>query len=418
MSDPIQRINATVATQAAPAVVKPSLLSRVGSFVTEVVAIVVWLYVLIELFVFDIDQVFRSSLPPSYSWIVDFKFVLIFAAAALIATFARRWRSWSKLTYIALYPLIVVFWRVPFLILRQRSWPLAIAFINAVASFFGSIRYNLLVGAIFLASASIVLFSKNNALIWVSITALFLLITLAYGRRLISVFKRPQVFKIYEKFAGLMPKIRTSTCKLDDTIKDLPYDQLSAEQAEKWKSNLQSSFVLSRVCLFAARKLRNYSTSGYGKISSAFICVFLTAATIMVFGLINLGLYKIDSTFFRATEVPMRFTFFHYSFNRMFFSSISELEPAKPLAKSIYDGEALFAFFLLVIFVSLLLSARAERQTEELNRAIETLEQESRAMDSAILVEYRFESVDGALAALEKIQTGATSFLQILSRNL
>jgi len=150
VSDPIQRINATVATQAAPAVVKPSLLSRVGSFVTEVVAIVVWLYVLIELFVFDIDQVFRSSLPPSYSWIVDFKFVLIFAAAALIATFARRWRSWSKLTYIALYPLIVVFWRVPFLILRQRSWPLAIAFINAVASFFGSIRYNLLVGAIFL----------------------------------------------------------------------------------------------------------------------------------------------------------------------------------------------------------------------------------------------------------------------------
>ena len=255
-------------------------------------------------------------------------------------------------------------------------------------------------------------------MIGVSITALFLLITLAYVRRLISVFKRPRVFKIYGEFAGLMPTIRTSTFKLEDTIKDVPYDQLSPEQAEKWKSNLQSSFVLSRVCLFAARKLRNYSTSGYGKISSAFICVFLTAATIMVFGLINLGLYKIDSTFFRATEVPMRFTFFHYSFNRMFFSSISELEPAKPLAKSIYDGEALFAFFLLVIFVSLLLSARAERQTEELNRAIETLEQESRAMDSAILVEYRFESVDGALAALEKIQTGATSFLQILSRNL
>ena len=151
MSDAIQPVNATTGTQAVPPAVKPSLLRRAGSFVTEVVAIVVWLYVLIELFVFDIDQVFRSSLPPSYSWIIDFKFVLIFAAAALIATFARRWRSWSKLTYIALYPLIVVFWRVPFLILRQRSWPLAIAFINAVASFFGSIRYNLLVGAIFFA---------------------------------------------------------------------------------------------------------------------------------------------------------------------------------------------------------------------------------------------------------------------------
>ncbi len=331
---------------------------------------------------------------------------------------ARRWHLRLKLVYIVLYPFVVILWKVPFFILRQRSWPLAIAFINALASFFGSITYNLFVLAAFLASSSLVLFSHNKGLLWTSIVILFSLMLVAYGRRFISIFRAQKVFRIYERVAGWMPKIQKSTLNLGEKIKDIPYDQLTPEQAENWNSSLQSSFVLSRACLFAARKLRSYGKSGFGKISSAFICVFLTVATIIVFALINLGLYKIDPGFYRATETPIRFTFFHYSLNRMIFNSIPELEPANAIAKTVYDSEALFAFFLVVIFVSLLLSARTQKQIEDLNRTIEKIEAESQAMDLAIVVDFHFETVDSALAALEQRKAGTTSFLRLLSDTL
>src|SRR5204863_715736 len=157
---------------------------------------------------------------------------------------------------------------------------------------------------------------------------------------------------------------------------------------------------------FAARKVRSYSKSGYAKISSVFICAFLIALTVVIFGLINLGLYKIEPTSYRSTGRPNSLTFFHYSLNRMIFNPISELEPVGALPKLAYDAEALFALFLVAIFVSLLLSARPERQTQDLNETIEKLEAESAAVDLAITVEYRFDTVDTAVAALEKIQSG------------
>ena len=302
--------------------------------------------------------------------------------------------------------------------MKQRSWALAIAFINAVASFFGSIRYNLIIPAVLFAAGSIILFGNSTALISLSTAALLALLLLAYGRRLISIFKTPRVFQIYQKVASWVPKIRTSSCSLDEDIRGLPYEQLSAEQAQKWRQNLVTSLLLSRVCLFAARKLRSYSKSGYAKISSVFICAFLIALTVVIFGLINLGLYKIEPTSYRSTGRPNSLTFFHYSLNRMIFNPISELEPVGALPKLAYDAEALFALFLVAIFVSLLLSARPERQTQDLNETIEKLEAESAAVDLAITVEYRFDTVDTAVAALEKIQSGTTSLIQTLSGNL
>jgi len=395
---------------------KPSLLARIIDAAIEITAIVVWAYIIVQVFVFDLDRIVRSYLPSSCAWVVDFKFVFVLIIAAGLGCLIRR--IWKPLTYVIFYPVIVLFWKIPFLALKQRSWALAIAFINAVASFFGSIRYNLIIPAVLFAAGSIILFGNSTALISLSTAALLALLLLAYGRRLISIFKTPRVFQIYQKVASWVPKIRTSSCSLDEDIRGLPYEQLSAEQAQKWRQNLVTSLLLSRVCLFAARKLRSYSKSGYAKISSVFICAFLIALTVVIFGLINLGLYKIEPTSYRSTGRPNSLTFFHYSLNRMIFNPISELEPVGALPKLAYDAEALFALFLVAIFVSLLLSARPERQTQDLNETIEKLEAESAAVDLAITVEYRFDTVDTAVAALEKIQSGTTSLIQTLSGNL
>ncbi len=413
MSEPIQP--ATVHTVQAPAVVqKLSLRQQLLKWFVELAAISIWLYSIIHLVVFDVDRYIVKRLPWA-AWIFDFKLILILTVAALTVFIVKRYRLWKQLAYVVFYPAIVVLLKLPFFILRQRSWPLAIAFINAVVSFFGSITYNLFVAAAVLGSSSIILFSDNRVLLWTSIATLWGLVTLAYIRRFVSVFKPPRVFRFYEKIVGLAPKMQRLAVKGDEKVTSTPYNELTPEQAEKWNSNLQTSFFLSRACLFAARKLRSYGRSGFGKISSAFICVFLTAVTVVVFAFINFGIYKVDPASFGTIEAPTRFTFVHYSFNRMIFNSIPELEPRSTIAKLSYDSEAMFAFFLVVIFASLLLSTRTQRQVDELNETIRKIEAESHAMDLAIAVEFHFASVDTALTTLEQRRAGTRAFLRLLS---
>ena len=140
---------------------------------------------------FDLDRIVRSYLPSSCAWVVDFKFVFVLIIAAGLGCLIRR--IWKPLTYVIFYPVIVLFWKIPFLALKQRSWALAIAFINAVASFFGSIRSNLIIPAVLFAAGSIILFGNSTALISLSTAALLALLLLAYGRRLISIFKTPRL---------------------------------------------------------------------------------------------------------------------------------------------------------------------------------------------------------------------------------
>src|SRR5207302_6643455 len=126
-----------------------------------------------------------------------------------------------------------------------------------------------------------------------------------------------------------------------------------------------------------ARKLRDYGRSGYGKITSVLIFLLLVGVTVLAFSLINLSLYKIEPTYFRAAALPTLFTFLDYSFNRVIFQSIQDLTPIDVISKVAYDLEALFSLFLVGILVSLLVSTRSEKQTQELNETVIKLEGES-----------------------------------------
>ena len=79
----------------------------------ESFAIIVWLYVLLKLFVLDIDVVIFQSFLPSETWLLRYRLVfilLIFSLCWLIM--GTGWLA-KNLLYVLFYPFVIIFWKVP-----------------------------------------------------------------------------------------------------------------------------------------------------------------------------------------------------------------------------------------------------------------------------------------------------------------
>lgn len=386
--------------------------------IRETLAILFWTYILIKLFAFDIDVFLMSKFLPEYVWLLNLKFFILIGGIALIwlVTKNKYILSWSL--YVFFYPAITFLWKIPFFIFKQRSWILAFAFINSIISFFKSIKYNFITFALFLVSLSIIFSFSNEKLLWPAsaIILVFLLITYIY--RFVLVFKPSSIFQVYIKIFSGIRKRGVSVFALDESIKNLPVESLDQKQMETWTANLQMSVLFNRVCLFAAKKLRDYQNSGLNVISYVLTILVLIVLTVFSFAAINYGLFKIDSGLFSYSATPNFFTFFYYSFNNLLFNSIREITPILPISQTVSMIEYFLALFLVVIFVSLVFSVRSQRHTEELNELIKEIAGQGKDMEGFIKDEYKINSIDDAMVELEKLKAGMIKFIYKITESI
>jgi hypothetical protein len=144
----------------------------------------------------------------------------------------------------------------------------------------------------------------------------------------------------------------------------------------------------------------------------------LIALTIFSFAAINFGLFKIDSSFFSYPTIPSFFTFFYYSFNNLVFNSIKEITPVMPIAQTVFMIESFFALILVAIFISLLLSVRSQRHTEELNEVIKNIEAQGTEIEGFIKDEYKINSIEDAMVELEKLKAGLVKFIYKITESI
>lgn len=388
-----------------------SAASKFFSLLREVIAALFWIYVLLKLFIFDVDVYLVSKYLPNYAWLLNFKFFILIGAIAIIwlVTKNKYILFWSL--YILFYPAIllsILLWKISLFVFKQKSWIFAFALINAVISFFRSIKYNFIVFALFLVSLVVVFGFSNKKLLWLSTSALFIILLIIYIHRFILVFKPSSVFQTLMRIFSATKNYgakQTTLFALDENIKNLPVASLDQKQLEKWTANLQNSVLFNRICLFAAKKLRDYQNSGFNIVSYILTILLLIVLTIFSFATINFGLFKINNDFFSYPMIPNFFTFFYYSFNNLVFNSIKEIAPSTPIAQSVFMVELFFALFLVAIFISLLISIKSQRHTEELNEAIKNIKAQGTEIEGFIKDEYKINSIKDANGRIRKIKS-------------
>jgi len=382
--------------------------------IREIIAVVFWLYLLLKVFIFDIDVFLMVRFLPEYTWLLTLKFFILIGAIAIVWLITRNKVILSWAFYVFFYPAVILFWKIPFFIFKKQSWILAFALINAVISFFKSIKYNFISCAVFLVALAIIFNTSNEKLLWSAIIMLLVFILLTYIYSFLLVFKPSSVFQMHKKIFSYIRKQGNNSFALGKDIKNLSVEA----QLEKRTTNLQMSVLFNRICLFTANKLKDYQNSRLNVISYILTVLLLIVLTIFSFAAINYGFYKIDSNLFGFSSNPSFFTFFYYSFNNLIFNSIQEVTPVMWISQTVLMVEFLLAFFLVAIFISLLLSVRSQKHSEELNEAVRGIAEEGRSMERFIKSEYKISSIDDAMAELKKLKANLVDFIYKISENI
>ena len=108
--------------------------------VREIIAISVWVFGAVKLFVFDIDIFLIQRFFPNYAWVINYKFFILITLLSIIwlTTKNKQILLWSL--FIIFYPIIFIFWRIPVFLFKRQSWNLVFAVIDSIILFFKSFK--------------------------------------------------------------------------------------------------------------------------------------------------------------------------------------------------------------------------------------------------------------------------------------
>jgi hypothetical protein len=399
---------------------KKKAVDRFLAFVREVIALLFWVYVVTKLFIFDIDIFLVEKISPSYVWLLNYKFFILIGTVAIIWLVTKNKYILLWTLYIIFYPAIILFWKIPFFIFKQKSWTLAFAVFDAIISFFRSFKFTFITTAFFLVALAIILGFSSETLLWFSSATLLIILLIVYIQKFISIFKPSGVYQVYNKFfSGFGDFLSSSPIyQMDEEVATLAIENMDEKQLQKWTSNVQIFVLFNRVCLFVAKKLKSFQESSSSLVSSVFSILILIVFTVLTFSAVNYGIFKINQEYFSVSGVPTFFDFFYYSFNVLLFNQIQEITATTPISQTLSMLESFFALFLVAIFVSLVLSVKSQRYAEELKEAVKGLEDEGKKMEGYIRENYRLNSIEEALGALQNLQSVVTDFLFKISESL
>ncbi len=387
------------------------------NYFLEVLSICFWIYTITKIFLFDIDYWIIHNFFANYSWVLDFKLIYILALVCAIWLWVGTRDVIVWFLYIVFYPLVMLLIKLPRLIFKQRSWLLAFAILNTIASFFTNLKYGLIFSTIFLAGFSIALFSRTYPLL-VAVGVLLALVFIAYLKSFLNAFKPTVIFQIYSKFLKGVRKWGHASFVLDEEIKSIAIEQMKPKQLEKWNANLQSSVLFNRICLLTARRLRDYQKSDWRVIPSILGLLWLVVLTVVSFSGIYFSLYKLNGSLFAVSSEPTFFTFFYFSFNNLVFNATPEIIPVAMLSQTAYMLQASLIFFLVVIVTTFYISHRTQKSSSELDGVISTVEAEARSMESFIQDEYKIPTIEIAMERLKAVQTGLVQFIYWISKGI
>lgn len=331
-----------------------------------------------------------------------------------LVSFGRA-NFFAWMIYVLFYPFLQVFWKLPRYIIIRQKWVLAVAILNLSLAWFQSLKYNSAILSLWLISFVVAIYSSNTTVVTIAAVLLAILISIVFINKFISVFRYSSISR---NFGAALTELQSKLeSPLEEEIRNLPAADANPKQLEKRISSLQGHVLMNRLCLFAARRVRDYENSGAPVIGSVIRVLSLIAAVIATFAAINFALFTVDPHNFEFSRQPSFFTFIYYSFNNFVFSSIKDFEPNTGIAQFASMAERILALLTGAILAALILSVQSARYSQELNKIIILMEEAGKKVERFIAEQYHVSDIEAAMAELEKFKSSMLRILLYLTRS-
>jgi hypothetical protein len=117
-----RQMDVVVLQQAEATVPTGKGLSRVFWNGLNLAALLFWLYAIVKVFVFDIDVYLVSLISSNFVWLLNYKFLILLSVILIAMFITRSLVLGFAVVYVALYPFVILFWKLPRFIWKQQSW--------------------------------------------------------------------------------------------------------------------------------------------------------------------------------------------------------------------------------------------------------------------------------------------------------
>jgi hypothetical protein len=386
-------------------------------FLLEIAAIFFWIYAITKLFIYDVDLLIVRTFLPNAAWIVELKFFFIIGVLATIWLFTKSKTILITILYVLFYPIIVLVWKIPKVLIKRKSWIGAFTFIGIVLSFFKSLKLNTIALALFLIPLAIIWRCNHPFMLWTAASLVCVFICFLFSRAFYFAFKPSLLFKVQSSVLSKIWENFKNQCSPDKEIKGLSIAQMTEKQLQQWSGALQNAIILNRTCYFLTTKLRDFQRSRINVFYYVTNFFFLVLFTIISFAVVNFAVYKIEPSSFSIGFAPRFFHFIYYSTNTLFTNSIVDFNPTSTLVRTLATVEVVFGFVLLVILFFLVTTVQSNRHTEEIDLVIKNMRLQGDTLEHFIREEYRL-TIDQAIQELEKIKAGLMKVIYYLSSNI
>jgi xanthosine utilization system XapX-like protein len=372
--------------------------------ICDIAGVLLWAYVFVQAFVFDIDDHVIRELPAGDA-IANFKFLGFLGLLVLAVVVLSRADAIRAIAYVLLFPLVILFWRIPKLLYKTNSWVVFFSAANVVATTVMNFKASLItLGAGLFATVLILAGSSPAPLVIGMSLVAFLLLAAFY--RAIRYALSPSAFlytqsNAIERIVG--SDHLTDFVNVDEELRSDDVEQFSETQQNTFLTKLSFGVLIHRILYYWAYQLDRYRRSTAPIVFS--LVAFLGLLVGVVFGLtlLNEGLYGIEHNAFSYTDPPSFFVFARYAFASLYGNEISILQASSDLANalslvSMFLGIGILGTFLLTLF-----NSRRERQSEAAKDTIRQIKNHGAKFERLFLENYEV-SVKVAMERLERLK--------------
>ncbi|MDP3149296.1 MAG: hypothetical protein Q8N83_09240 [Ignavibacteria bacterium] len=383
----------------------------------EIIGGILWSFLIVKIFFFDIDIFFINAINPSWVVILNYKFFINLGILSILWITLGNDKFLKLISTILFFPWILLFWRIPKIFWKSKSWIGVFASIGIVFTFFSTLKTNFMNFTVISFSVLVVWISYSQPLLIIAMIFLFLYLIYHYAKRFKYAFKPSHIFTIQSEVINRYWSNIKDYFKLAEDIKAADFDNMSAIQKEKWCNNLQYLLIVNRLFFFITSKLRKFQKSRLN-IIYYFVSMFFTLiVTVIIFSLQNFALFKIDPNSFNALPKGNFFFFIYYSFNTLFTNSINDFYPISDFARFLNSFETFFSFLFVAIVFFLFTTIIRDKHNEEITSVIETMTKKGHELEGLISVEYNMELLQ-AIRLVEEIKGNLIQVIYYFTKNI
>lgn len=395
--------------------------SRLRWISLDSIAVFLWAYSLIKVFVGDVDRWLVSTVAPPLIWLVEYRLLLLLVVFSILALVVGRHKRWLWiLIYIALFPLVVLFWKLPRFFYRRGSWDLVFGSLHAVVGFLGSLRYSIPVATCFLLAGLVVLIRAPEPIVWTALTALMLAWLLTLGRALILAVRPSRFLKGQQNIFRILLSSESmeKLYKPEDWMRDPEIQVFELSQAQQLAAKAGTGLIAYRAAQFWAMKLDRYRRSGIPVVFSVATVVILVLYALATFTLVNAAILQLDPQQFVFSSTPSPASLAYYSLASLFVNEISALAAAGWLTFLVNVVAGLSTGFIaLVVIISLTLGFRQAKENEVAMSQIRAMRRRADEFAAWLGQEHEL-SVQELLERVEKVGFAFMGLLTYLTQNL